>query len=150
MMYIHKKESAMGKPITNTSCHCTKLRRSAENLTAFYDALISPAGLTARQYSLLHGIEKGEGCTVRELAGRTELERSTLARSLKPLKAAGLVCDGKAPGARDSRLALTEQGRQACAKARRLWAAAQQQLEEKLGPEKLAALERLLEELQDL
>lgn len=140
----------MGKRIDNTICHCLKMRRSAENVIGFYDSKLEPAGITVRQYSLLKNILEHEGCSVRMLADLTCLDRSTLARSLKPLIKGGLVGDAKEIGKRDSKLFLTEHGTRICALGASLWQEAQAEFEEKLGMEQVDALEKLLLALQEL
>lgn len=140
----------MGKRIDNTVCHCLKMRRSAENVIHFYDSILSSTGLTVRQYSLLNQISLHKGCSVKELSEFTELDRSTLARSLKPLISEGLIEDTKELGARNSKLELTESGAIVCGQARELWLTAQKQFEEKLGCETVNSLEEILEKLQEL
>ena len=78
------------------------------------------------------------------------LDRSTLARSLKPLIQSGYIIDNKAEGARDSVLELSEKGVSVCNEAAGLWEIAQCKFEEKLGEEQLTALENALTLLQDL
>lgn len=140
----------MGKRIDNTVCHCLKMRRSAENVIHFYDGILSSTGLTVRQYSLLNQISLHKECSVKELSEFTELDRSTLARSLKPLISDGLIEDTKELGARNSKLVLTESGAVVCGQARELWLNAQKQFEEKLGSETVNSLEEILEKLQVL
>ena len=140
----------MSKRIDNTVCHCLKMRRSAENVIRFYDAVLAPSGVTVRQYSLLRAISEHSGCNVRMLSELTLLDRSTLARSLKPLIRSEYIRDSKAAGARDSVLELTEKGNAVCKEAAALWALAQDQFEAKLGQEQLTALENALTLLQDL
>ena len=140
----------MGKRIDNTTCHCLKMRRSAENVIRFYDRRLQPAGITVRQYSLLKNIDEHKGCSVRVLADCTELDRSTLARSLKPLMKAGLLEDTKGIGTRDSKLMLTEEGKETYALATGLWRQAQDKFEEKLGKNQVTVLENILAELQSL
>lgn len=140
----------MGKRIDNTSCHCLKIRRSAENVIHFYDTALASCGLTVRQYSLLFAINKLHTCNVRELSEAALLDRSTLARSLKPLLQGGYIEDKKNVGARDSVLVLTEKGEQIYRQAAALWTTAQKQIEEKVGRENIEALENLLALLQNL
>ncbi len=140
----------MSKRIDNTVCHCLKMRRSAENVIRFYDAILAPSGVTVRQYSLLNAISEHSGCNVRVLSEITLLDRSTLARSLKPLIQSKYIKDNKAVGARDSVLELTDNGKFVCKEAATLWEIAQQQFETKLGKEQLTALEDALTLLQDL
>lgn len=140
----------MGKSITNTACHCLKMRRSAENVIHFYDDTLRPSGITVRQYSLLYQIRLHSGCSVRELSEATELDRSTLARSLKSLFSSGYIEDRKATGARNSKLYLTESGKNVCSAAEELWNKAQKSYEEKLGMDTVHALENALLKLQTL
>lgn len=140
----------MGKRIDNTSCHCLKIRRSAENVIHFYDSVLAPSGLTARQYSLLYAISQQSGCNVRELSEAALLDRSTLARSLKPLLQAGYLEDKKYAGARDSVLVLTKMGEQKYLQSAALWDTAQKQFEQKIGRENVEALENLLMLLQEV
>lgn len=140
----------MGKRIDNTICHCLKMRRSAENVIQFYDSILAPSGVTVRQYSLLSAISEHSGCNVRELSEATLLDRSTLARSLKPLIHSGYIKDQKAAGARDSVLELTEKGTSVCKEASELWKIAQRRFETKLSKEQLTALESILTILQNL
>lgn len=140
----------MGKRIDNTVCHCLKMRRSAENVIRFYDAILAPADVTSRQYSLLSAVQEHSGCSVRVLSEATLLDRSTLARSLKPLIESGYIVDKRQKGTRDRILELSEKGFSVCKKAAALWKVAQGQLEERLGKEQLTTLENILELLQDL
>lgn len=140
----------MGKRIDNTTCHCLKMRRSAENVIRFYDQVLQPSGITVRQYSLLKNIGENEGCSVRILAELTDLDRSTLARSLKPLMKAGLIEDSKEIGTRDSKLLLTRDGKDTCAFAAGLWQQAQREFEERLGAGQVEKLEEILLGLQNL
>lgn len=126
------------------------MRRSAENVIRFYDGILAPSGVTSRQYSLLRAIFENSGCNVRMLSEKTLLDRSTLARSLKPLIHSGYVIDNKSAGARDSILKLSEKGIFVCNEAAGLWEVAQRQFEEKLSEEQLIALEDVLSQLQDL
>lgn len=140
----------MGKRIDNTSCHCLKIRRSAENVIHFYDNVLASSGLTVRQYSLLYAVHQQSGCNVRELSEATLLDRSTLARSLKPLLQAGYIEDKKNAGARDSVLALTEKGEQIYKQSAALWNTAQKQFEQKIGRKNIETLETLLLLLQEV
>ena len=140
----------MGKRIDNTVCHCLEMRRSAENVISFYDRILAPSGVTVRQYSLLGAVGQLDGCSVRELSDATMLDRSTLARSLKPLLGAGMIINTKEQGTRNSVLKLTEKGRSICAEAKELWTKAQSAFEEKIGTEQVQELEKILCTIQKL
>lgn len=132
------------------SCYCLKTRMATGNLVKFYDNMLEPSGVTTRQYSLLLNISRREDVSVRELADMTNLERSTLARNLKPLFSRLLIEDKKLPGTRDSKLRLTKNGREVLEKAQGLWEKAQSGLAEKLGQEKMDMLETVLDALEAL
>ncbi|MDR0550068.1 MAG: MarR family winged helix-turn-helix transcriptional regulator [Deltaproteobacteria bacterium] len=125
------------------TCYCRKLRRLTAAVKKRYDQILAPALVTASQYGLLLNISHLGTATTRELATLAELERSTLARNLRPLLSQGLIADDRPSGARDHRLTLTDKGQKTLALAKRLWNQAQEELTERLGPEGLAALETL-------
>ena len=131
-------------------CYCLKIRRASAVITKFYDKILRACGITIRQYSLLLNISRAEQCSVRELADRTELDRSTLTRSLKPLYQQKLIVDAKQPGTRNSRLELTEAGKETVARAKLLWAEAQEDVKETLGEEGLSSLEKVVSLLESL
>lgn len=141
-----KPESPQSLP----PCYCLRTRKANSAVAKFYDHILEPSGVTVRQYSLLLYISQREGISVRELADMAELERSTLARTLKPLFHKGLIVDAKNPGARDSKLQLTENGQETLFQAAALWRQAQETVMEKLGAEKLAMVDEVLEMLQGL
>lgn len=140
----------MTKTIGNTSCHCLKMRRSASNVIAFYDGKLKSTGITARQYSLLYEIGRHEGCSVRILSEATELDRSTLARSLKPLLSSGYIEDCKSEGERNSKLHLTETGKLLTKKAAKCWEEAQKEFEEIVGKDRVKVLEDILSIMETL
>lgn len=140
----------MAKTIDNTSCHCLKMRRSASNVIAFYDGKLKSTGITVRQYSLLYEIGRQEGCSVRNLSEATELDRSTLARSLKPLLLSGYIEDRKSEGERNSKLYLTEKGKLTGKKAAKCWEEAQKEFEKIVGEDRVKVLEDILSIMQTL
>ena len=87
---------------------------------------------------------------MKQLADLTNLSRSTLSRSLKPLFTGGYIIDLKKNGSQNSYLTLTEEGQRAYEKASVLWSEAQREIETKLGKHNLQTLTVLLEKLQDL
>lgn len=140
----------MGKSIDITKCHCIKMWLSAGNVIQFYNNILSPSGVTARQYSLLDKIVENEGCSVRELSDATELDRSTLTRNLKILMRAGYIEDRKKKSARNSILYLTKEGVNKYDYATELWVKAQKAFEDKVGKDTVKELERILKLLQTL
>jgi DNA-binding MarR family transcriptional regulator len=131
-------------------CYCLRSRKASANVSKFYDIILEPCGVTARQFSLLLNISKAEQCSVKELADMTDLDRSTLTRSLRPLYSQGLIIDTKPPGTRNSHLELTAEGRKTLKASFQLWSKAQQSLQQKLGEEGLATLEKAFALLDNL
>jgi DNA-binding MarR family transcriptional regulator len=99
---------------------------------------------------LLLNISRALSCSVRELAGLADLDRSTLARSLKPLFKQGFIIDAKSPGTRDSRLELTKCGQETVLAAGELWTQAQKALERHFGQSGLKELESVMARLEAL
>jgi DNA-binding MarR family transcriptional regulator len=125
-------------------------RRVAASLTVFYDAMLAPSGVTARQYFLLLNIFQAENCSVKELADMSALDRSTLARSLKPLYQRGFIVDTKEPGTRNSRLEVTKAGRKKVEYAKQLWEETQKTIERTLGPAGMQEFERVMALLETI
>lgn len=131
-------------------CHCINLRRSANALTAFYDRALSGAGLTVNQFSLLVNIGRSQPVSISALAAQVGLDRSTLARTLKPLLAEGLIADGAEAGERNRQLGLTAKGRARLKTALPNWEKAQRDVEAALGRTGLAKLTSLLAIIDEL
>ena len=117
-------------------------------MTDYYDRMFAAAGVKASQFVLIMHISKGERCSVRELADRVRLDRSTLARSLKPLYKKGLVVDVSEPGTRKRELELTRKGKEALVLSRQRWIEAQDHVRNIFGPDGLDMLEDVLKKLQ--
>lgn len=133
-----------------TPCYCLKIRRANADLISFYDHSLAESGITIQQYSLLLNISKAEKGTLRELADMAELDRSTLARNIKPLLSKKLVYDAKPEGARDSKLTLTDDGKKTLQLAQTLWEKAQKNISQSLGEVGIKELDKLLKTLEAL
>ncbi|MBQ9989328.1 MAG: winged helix-turn-helix transcriptional regulator [Lachnospiraceae bacterium] len=116
-------------------CYCINLRRAASSITALYDEILAPTGLSTTQFSLLGGLQSLGESTITQLADHVGLERTTLTRTLRPLMEQGLVQDLSVPGARNRILSLTELGQQTLKQGLPLWRQAQTEVEQRLGKE---------------
>jgi len=112
----------------STPCYCLKIRRAANDVTRFYNKMVEPSGVMVSQYSLLLNIEKLDKGSIRELSDLVELDRSTLARNLKPLLSKKFIQDSRITGTRDCKLVLTPKGKEVLEQAKLLWVQAQQLL----------------------
>lgn len=109
------------------ACISAALRRTANLVTRVYNAYLAPSGLEVTQYSILRKIQSGKADSASELAELVGVERSTLARNLDRLVAAGLVATRTGEGRR-VRHELTPAGEQKIAAALPLWREAQRAL----------------------
>lgn len=120
-------------------CHCLASRRSARMLSRIYDRHLAPAGINISQFALLSHLAKDPGLSARILASRMVMERTTLVRALRPLRAGGLV-EGATEGGADLRFRLSSKGRELLDDASPLWQAAQVEYEHSVGVERAARL----------
>jgi DNA-binding MarR family transcriptional regulator len=77
---------------------------------------------------------------VTQLAEELVMDRTTLARNLKPLESQGLLTIEAGTDRRRHLVRLTERGRQALARAQPYWEQAQHQVVTRLGHEQWHAL----------
>jgi DNA-binding MarR family transcriptional regulator len=127
------------------SCAMYHTRKAARAITALYDQSIAPCGIRATQFSALVAIAEADGAPVTEIAAELMMDRSTLTREMRTLEEAGLVRVTVGADRRSRIPTLTKKGSQTLAAALPLWAAAQDEVEERLGGRHW---ERTLEHLQ--
>ena len=112
------------------NCACRNLRRSARAVTQLYDETLRPSGLRITQFTLLVAVAMREPVLITQLAATLVLDRTTLARDLKPLTERGLVEITAGEDRRTRLVRLTRQGREAIGRAYPLWQRAQAQIVE--------------------
>ena len=134
--------------MTASSQGCTNLevRRLDRALTRHYDRYLSRAGLRNTQYALLSAVLRLGPIRPSDLAGRLQMDRSTLTRNLQPLVAQGWLHIGPGKDGRTRLVEITDEGTAARTEARELWKQAQQTLGELLGPERVTEIHRLVGE----
>jgi DNA-binding MarR family transcriptional regulator len=128
-----------------TGCTCDRLRKLARRLTQRYDDFLAPTGLRLTQFSLLAHLVHGGPATMSALAERLEMDRTTLTRNLKPLADARLIATEAGRDARERVVSLSEAGRTTWRAAREQWRRAQNDVNEALGAEQVAALHAVLD-----
>jgi DNA-binding MarR family transcriptional regulator len=109
-------------------CTCTHVRKAARVITQFYDTLLQPSGLRMTQFIVLVVIAISEQETVMRLAEKLAMDRSALARALKPLEGQGLIIVEPGSDRRTRLVRLTEQGRQILIQTHPYWLQAQEQV----------------------
>jgi len=131
-------------------CACRNLRRTARAVTQLYDKTLRPSGLRITQFTLLVAVALSEPVPITRLADALDLDRTTLARDLKPLTEQGLVQIAAGEDRRMRVVRLTSQGRQAIGRAYPLWQRAQARIVEGSGPDRWPAVASGLEEVAAL
>ena len=129
------------------ACNNTALRRAARRLGSLYDDALAPLGLKATQMGLLAEIERmkaagaGQAPALQDLALNLAIQISALTHALRPLVRDGMVeLQVDEQDKRVKRAALTRAGTDRMHQAYSRWAAANQRVEDVLGPESAAAL----------
>ena len=141
--HSHQPNAAQLAEIDAT-CACSNVRKAARTVTQLFDEVLQPSGLRSTQFSLLVAVARlGEG-PVTQLAEVLVMDRTTLARNLKPLEGQGLLTVEAGTDRRRHLVRLTERGRQALARALPYWEQAQQQVVTRLGQEQWHALQTSL------
>lgn len=133
-----------------TPCHCINIRRTANNLTDYYNRALEPCGLTVSQFSVLWNLDFLGQSNTTSLAERVGLDRSTLVRNLKPLLANGFVEDAAQDSRRDRILKVTPKGKLALEIGIPLWKDAQQNVISTIGEANLGLYKDILLKLQAL
>lgn len=106
-------------------CYCIRLRRAASMATEFYDKQLKAFGITVNQFSLMMALKMLEGCGTGELARHLGLEKSTLVRTMQPLRQANLIEDSAEQGRRAHKWRLTAAGSKKVDQALPVWKQAQ-------------------------
>ena len=132
-----------------TLCACTKLRRSARAVTAFYDAALDGSGLTTPQFSLLRLLARAGACSLTQFAEHTGHDRTTISRTVGTLRQHGLVQPAKGEDRRERMIELSPAGREAIARSLPAWEAAEARVDALLGGDR-ATLFALLERIEDI
>lgn len=114
-------------------------------MTRFYDEALAPSGLGINQYSILSKLGRAGPQTLRDMADRLVMDRSTLARLLRPLEARKLVTVSVAANDRRHRvIVLTAMGIAVMAAAHPLWVQAELRFEAVFGAKRATTLRSVL------
>src|SRR5215813_2673619 len=131
-----------------TSCACFNIRKTARAITNLYDIVLQPTNLRATHDILLMAIAMVGKPTISRLAEVMVMDRTTVARELKPLEDQGLVRITPGGDRRTRQVQLTDAGFAKRREVVPLWQAAQSKIiAEGLGHERWS---RLYDELQEV
>ena len=126
-------------------CVCATARMAARSLTRIYDRALEPAGVRTTQFSVLARLLEEGPLPLTHLAGRLAMDRTTLARDLRPLERRGLVAISVGADRRVRMAELTPAGHRLVDEVRPLWKQVQRDVRAELGPDRVA---RLMDELR--
>ena len=139
--------SGKSLPLKGT-CSCASLRRLTRRVTQHYDQVLKPSGLRVTQYSIMvhiaEAVKRSETLSLTQLAGRLEMDRTTLTRNLGPLEKAGWLELTDGPDRRSRAVRLTPSGERLLRKAAPLWRSAEQSFRQAVGADQAAQLRRLV------
>jgi DNA-binding MarR family transcriptional regulator len=122
----HTRQGSSARPEELAqACVCYNTRKVARAVTRLYDDVLRPCGLRATQLTLLMVIEAMGEPTISALAEQLVMDRTTLARDLRPMEAAGWVAVVPGHDRRTRIVRMTNAGDATMRKAMPLWRGAQ-------------------------
>lgn len=128
-------------------CVCYALRRAARAATQAFDDRMRPSGLRVTQLSLLAAISNFGPITMRHLAERLGMDRTTLNRNLAPLLRDGLIAMTPGADRRQRMIAITGTGHARALAAIPLWRRAQDDIVGRVGTDQWRAMRGMLRQL---
>ena len=140
---LHQLNAAQLAEIEAT-CACSNVRKAARAVTQLFDEVMQPTGLRSTQFTLLVAVALLGEAPVTKLSEALAMDRTTLARNLKPLESQGLLTIESGTDRRRHLVKLTENGLQALTKALPYWEQAQHEVVTRLGQEQWQALQASL------
>ncbi|PJZ44563.1 MarR family winged helix-turn-helix transcriptional regulator [Leptospira brenneri] len=133
-----------------SSCLNLSLRRTSRLVTSYYDLLLKPSGLRITQFTLLVAVAYEKDPSITDLARLTDIDRTTLQRSLDILNRDGLVKIEKKEIGNVRSVSLTKKGEVALVKAVALWKQTQKTIIDSLGKSEFKQTLKILNELGNL
>src|SRR5438876_11565211 len=103
--------------MTLLQCNCSTLRSATRVLTQAYDEVLRPSGLRTTQFSILARLAGVGPVPLSELAELLAMDRTTLARNLRPLEREDFLRLEVGSDRRERLIHLTPAGRRALARA---------------------------------
>ncbi len=141
---IHQSNTDQLAEIEAT-CACSNVRKAARAVTQLFDEMLQPTGLRSTQFTLLVAAARLREAPMTRLSRVLVMDRTTLARNLKPLESLGLLTVEAGTDRRRHLVRLTERGYQALARALPYWEQAQHQMITRLGQEQWHMLQASLQ-----
>ncbi|MYM65984.1 MarR family transcriptional regulator [Pseudoduganella sp. FT55W] len=121
-------------------CSCAAVRCAARAVTRAYDEALRPMQLRLTQFSILNKVDKEGQLALSDLAERMVIDRTTMARNVKPLERDGWITVSVGADRRERLLTITPTGKEVLERARPLWRAVSQRFEQTYGADRVDAL----------
>lgn len=129
-------------------CLNFQLRRTSRVLGRYYDNALRPLGLRITQFNLLAVLAQTGPIPITALADLVAMERSALARNLKPMEHRKLVTVTPGKDKRTRTVALAVAGTRKLEEALPEWNQAQKQLLRKIEPDRASGLVQALAKIR--
>lgn len=120
------------------------LRRTSRIVARYYDEVLKPTGLRTTQFNVLAVLAQTGPISFSKLASILGMERSALARNLKPLERSGYLIAIPGEDKRMRMAELTQRGKEKLKSALPHWAKAQNYLAQELGSGNVSRLTAML------
>src|SRR5271170_3059533 len=102
----------MARPtIPALPCMCASLRRASRTITQLYEQAVSPAGLTANQFTILQTLSLAGEVTQGELARILAMDSTTLTRTLAVMSRSGWLTKRRGKDRREWRMRPSAAGK---------------------------------------
>ncbi|MGF6770043.1 DNA-binding MarR family transcriptional regulator [Paraburkholderia sp. GAS199] len=120
---------------------CFAIRQAARYVSQLYDRHLANVGLTITQFSLMARLKRIGPLTMKQLAEAMRMQRTTLVRTIQPLRRNGLITsEALGADARALSISITPAGEALLNAGRQHWYAAQAEFEHRFGEQRAAAL----------
>ena len=109
-------------------------------MTQLYESAFRGSGLRATQFTLLQVLERRGEMMQSQLGDFLALDRTTLSRTLQPLRQRGWIRVREGADRRERYWTLTSRGKVQLERVRPRWLEAQRELQQRIGPDRWSAL----------
>lgn len=121
-------------------CTAFNLKKATRIVQNMFDEAFKPIGLEGTQYTVLGHIFVHGPISLTKLADLMHVDRTTLARNLRPLEKKGLVEIKTGSDRRAKVIDLTKRGEEVLAQALPLWKQTQGQIKSALGSDNWSSM----------
>ena len=118
------------------NCACFRARAVARRLTRDYEDALKGLGLKATQFTILAVIKGRPPQSIKAMADKLAMERTSLVRTLSLMEKNGWVKLAPEGYRRERSMELTPKGEKLLEKALPLWQKSHQQFEQRVGSQK--------------